>query len=252
VLFCKRDIHGSVHHDVKVKIKQSHYRPGQALRVPRGWGSQIPKQSAHEGGKVVSPTHRPPLPPGNIPGTLSVTGWVVPRAIVRPEDLCQWKKSSDTIGNRTRNFPACSAGPQPTALPAACPIMMYLTKMTKKMQLCRIIYCSLKLYMFRAILSLIIRSITTVFTASGIIHVCGCRLVSWPSSTAVRRYRALNHSYYFCYLDWYIAVYPVNSDTATTLHSKQALVTGGSKFTKLCVTVTTVFRTLKHCRQHFW
>jgi len=24
---------------------------------------------AREGGKVVSPTHRPPLPPGNIPGT---------------------------------------------------------------------------------------------------------------------------------------------------------------------------------------
>jgi hypothetical protein len=38
----------------------------QAFRAPGGWGSQILRQSAHKGGKVVSPTRRPSLPPGNI------------------------------------------------------------------------------------------------------------------------------------------------------------------------------------------
>jgi hypothetical protein len=54
---------------IEVKVKQSHYRPGQALRIPGSWGSQISRQSAHEGDKVVSLKHRPLLPPGIIPGT---------------------------------------------------------------------------------------------------------------------------------------------------------------------------------------
>ena len=46
--------------------------PFQAWTDPEGSRRlRLPdfKQSSHEGGKVVSPTHRPPLPPGNISGT---------------------------------------------------------------------------------------------------------------------------------------------------------------------------------------
>jgi hypothetical protein len=61
---------------LSLKVKQSHYRPERALRVPGGWGSQI---SRHGGGKDIFLV------------LITVRGWVNPRIIVRPEGLCQWK-----------------------------------------------------------------------------------------------------------------------------------------------------------------
>jgi hypothetical protein len=42
-------------------IKPYYYGPGQAMRFPGSWGSQISRQQAHEGGKFVNPTHQPPF-----------------------------------------------------------------------------------------------------------------------------------------------------------------------------------------------
>jgi len=90
----------------------------EALRVPGVWGSQISRQSAtHEGGRVASPTHQPPLPQEISLVLISVTGWIGPRTIVRLEGLCQWK---DNIRNLTHDLPVCSAVPKPICA-TVCP-----------------------------------------------------------------------------------------------------------------------------------
>ena len=48
---------GDTKHKIKNTIKK------KCNPITGGSGSQISRQSAHEGGKVVSPTHQPPLPP---------------------------------------------------------------------------------------------------------------------------------------------------------------------------------------------
>jgi hypothetical protein len=47
--------------------------------------------TAQDGGKVVSLTHRPPLPQKVLLVLVSVRSWIDPRAVVHSEGLCQWK-----------------------------------------------------------------------------------------------------------------------------------------------------------------
>jgi hypothetical protein len=74
---------------VKIKVKQFHYKPGQTQRDPEWWGSRIPRESAHEGGKVVSPRHLPPL----LSKKYSRYSFLLESesTIVRLKGLCLWK-----------------------------------------------------------------------------------------------------------------------------------------------------------------
>jgi hypothetical protein len=66
---------------------------------------------AQDGGKVVSLTHRPPLPPGNTPGTHFCYRLSRPQGHSATGRIMSLKNSNDTIGNRARDLPVCSVVP---------------------------------------------------------------------------------------------------------------------------------------------
>jgi len=71
----------------------------------RRLGFQI---SRHEGGKLVSSTHRPRLPSESIPGTHFCQMLSQPQGHSAAGRM-PTKNSNDAIGNRTRDLPTCSA-----------------------------------------------------------------------------------------------------------------------------------------------
>jgi len=69
-------------------------------------GSRKP-ESTYEGGKAVSPTHRPTLPPGNIPGTHFCQRLGLPQGHSAAGRIMSMKNSNDTVRNRIRDVTTC-------------------------------------------------------------------------------------------------------------------------------------------------
>jgi len=63
---------------------------------------------AQDGGKFVSLTHRPPLPPGNTPGTHFCWRLSRPQAHSAIGEMMSMKNSNDTSWDRTSDLPICS------------------------------------------------------------------------------------------------------------------------------------------------
>jgi hypothetical protein len=100
--------------------KQLGLLEGEILRSSR--------QSVHESGKVASPTHRPLSPP-----PAQEYHWY--SFLLEAESTRgSWCGRKDYVngpfGNRTCDFPACSAVPQPTAPPGALKLLRLTMKIT--------------------------------------------------------------------------------------------------------------------------
>ena len=89
-------------------MEESRNRPGVAQRVPGDLGSQISWHLARDGGKVVSLTHWPPLPPGMFLVIIFTRGLSQPQGTVGKYVT---EKAGDTTGNRSRDRPTSSAAP---------------------------------------------------------------------------------------------------------------------------------------------
>ena len=108
-----------VSHPCIVLDKQLGLLEGEILRSSR--------QSVHEDGKVVSPTHRPLSPP---PQEYPWYSFLL-ESESTPGSWCGRKDYvNDPFGNRTCDFPACSEVPQTTAPPGVLKLLILAIKIT--------------------------------------------------------------------------------------------------------------------------
>jgi len=97
-----------------VVIKKGQIGPTTCPRCPEGSRKlRFPDYvtMAQDGGKVVSPTYRSLLPPGNTPGTHFCWSLRRPQARSAIRRIISMKNSNDTIWNRTNDLPICSTAP---------------------------------------------------------------------------------------------------------------------------------------------
>ena len=93
---------------VRTYVKSS---PITGLDRPRGF-REVKTPRFHDNGtgwwQVVSLTHRPPIPPGNAPGTHFCQRLSRPQGHSDRKDFMSMKNSTDTSWDRTSNLPICS------------------------------------------------------------------------------------------------------------------------------------------------
>jgi hypothetical protein len=86
----------------------------ETSRVPHFLGSRLT-----DGGEVVSLTRRPPFTPRNIPRSHFCQRLSRPQGHNAGGMIRSIEKSTEFLGNRTHDLPACGVVPQPTTLPRA-------------------------------------------------------------------------------------------------------------------------------------
>ena len=136
VTWCFNRRHG--HHQCNMQdYKEAHCKrySNPITGLNRPWGFQEVEALRFQDSQHMKVVRLPALctghqyPLGNIPGTHFCYRLSKPQGHSSDRRIMSMKNSKDIIGNRTHDFPACSAVPQPTASPRApgtnCNLLYY-------------------------------------------------------------------------------------------------------------------------------